>query len=535
MAGLARAFGSGAMTNSIGEISGAETILALGSNATEAHPVIGYRVREAVRKGARLIVADPRETWMAKTAMIHLRLRPGTDIALLNGMLNVIIAEGLADENFIANRTEGFDNLSKAVSRYTPEYAAEITGVPAESIREAARIYGSSERASILYTLGITQHICGTENVMAVANLALATGNIGKPSTGVNPLRGQNNVQGACDMGALPDVYTSYQKVEDPAIREKFEQAWGVKLNPRPGLTAPEFTDEAYNGKVKAMFIMGENSVVTDADTNHLIKALENLELLVVQDLFLTETAEYADVVLPAACFAEKEGTFTNTERRVQIFEQAVAPPGEALPDWQIITGLARKLGFPWTYSSAEEIFAEMASLSPLYVGITYERLRKEGLQWPCTGADHPGTPYLHADKFTRGRGLFHALEYRPPAETPDKKYPFILNTGRHLFHYGTMTRFSRGLDLTRPEELVQINGEDADRLGIEEGDMVKLSSRRGEVDVKATITDTVLPGNIYMTIHYRESMANILTNSALDPITKTPEMKVCAVKLTKI
>jgi len=534
VAGLARAFGSGAMTNSIGEIPGADTILALGSNATEAHPVIGYRVREAVRKGAKLIVADPRETWFARAAMIHLRLKAGTDIALLNGMMNVIISEGLANEDFIATRTEGFADLSKTVARYTPEYAAEITGVPAELIREAARVYATSERASILYTLGITQHICGTENVMAVANLALATGNIGKPSTGVNPLRGQNNVQGACDMGALPDVYTSYQKVEDPAAREKFEKAWGVELNPEPGLTSPEFIDEACQGKVKAMFIMGENSIVTDADTNHLIKALENLELLVVQDIFLTDTAEYADVVLPAACFAEKEGTFTNTERRVQIFEKAVTPPGEALPDWQIVTMLARKLGLPWDYSSAEEVFAEMASLSPLYAGISYERLRKEGLQWPCPDADHPGTPYLHVDRFSRGLGLFHALEYRPPAELPDEEYPFLLNTGRHLFHYGTMTRFSRGLDLSRPEELLQVNSADAARLGIKEKDMVKLTSRRGEVDVKATITDIVPPGTLFMTLHYRESMVNLLTISAFDSITRTPEMKVCAVKLTR-
>lgn len=536
MAGLATVFGSGAMTNSIGEISGADAIFIIGSNTTETHPVIGYRVREAVRNGAKLIVADPRDIDLARDAAVHLQQKPGTDVALLNGMLNVIINEGLTDSSFIDKRTEGFDRMKEAVARYTPEYAAEITGVPAVLIREAALAYASAGKATILYTMGITQHTSGTDNVLCIANLAMATGNVGKSSTGVNPLRGQNNVQGACDMGALPVVYTAYQKVGDPAVQDKFSGAWDVKLNDKPGLTVTEIFDGAINGNIKALYVMGENPAISDANTNHVIEALEKAEFLVVQDIFLTETAQYADVVLPAACFAEKDGTFVNTERRVQLSRRAVVSPGEALPDWMILTELANSLGLNWSYNSAGDVFKEIASLSPSYAGITYERLENGGLQWPCPDAEHPGTPFLHGEQFPRGQGLFSAVDYRPPAEEVDGEYPFILTTGRHLYHYhtGTMTRRSAGLEQSRPEEQIQISMEDAAEHGIEEGDTIEISSRRGTVKAKADITSTVPPGVIFMTFHYAEANANLLTNSALDPVSKTPEFKVCAVKITK-
>ena len=536
MAGLATAFGSGAMTNSIGEITGAQAILVIGSNTTETHPVISYRIREAVRKGAVLIVADPREIALVDIATYHLRLKPGTNVALINGLLNIIISEDLVDVEFIEKRTEGYERLKKVVAKYTPEYTAQITGVPVDLLRGAARAYAAVDRAAILYTMGITQHVSGTDNVMALANLALATGNVGRESAGVNPLRGQNNVQGSCDMGALPNVYTGYQKVGDPAVQEKFSKAWGVKLSDQPGLTVTGAMAKAYAGEIKAMYIMGENPILSEANAAHVADALEKLDFLVVQDIFMTETAAYADVILPAASYAEKLGTYTNTERRVQLSYAAVPPPGDARPDWAIIADLANRLGFAWRYDGPEDIFAEMASLTPSYAGISYGRLAVKGLQWPCPTADHPGTPYLHKGKFSRGLGLFNPVEYRPPAEEPDAEYPLILTTGRHAFHYhtGTMTRRSYGLEKHRPEELVQINPEDAARLELSEGDRVEVSSRRGKVMARVTLTEKVAPGTIFMTFHYREAAANLLTNDALDPVSCIPELKVCAVKVRK-
>jgi len=523
------------MTNSIGEIENAGCLLVIGSNTTANHPVIGYRVRRAKKRGAGLIVVDPRRIELAEDADIFLQLKPGTNVALLNSIMNVILDEGLADQKFIDERTEGFEELKQLLAAYTPEKMEDVTGVSADLVRQAARLYARAESASILYTMGITQHTSGTDNVLSVANLAMMTGNVGRPSTGVNPLRGQNNVQGACDMGALPNVYTGYQKVGDSAVQKKFSSAWGVKLNDKPGLTVSEIFAAADKGDVKALYIMGENPVLSDPNASHVVDALKKLDFLVVQDIFLTETAKYADVVLPATTFAEKEGTFTNTERRVQRVRRAVSPRGESRPDWEIITDLASRLGFDWNYASPASIMEEIASLTPSYGGISYQRLEKEGLQWPCPSADHPGTLFLHSGKFSRGKGLFTAVEFKPADELPDQAYPFLLTTGRNHFHYhtGTMTRRSC-LKEHVDEELMQINPEDAQRLGIKDGDVVKVRSRRGEVSPRVVLTDTVPTGVVFMTFHFRETAVNLLTNPALDAKAKIPELKVCAVQVEK-
>ncbi len=523
------------MTNSINEISGADFILACGTNTADCHPVISYKVNKAVRNGAKLVVIDPRATDFAAWADEHLQLKPGTDIALFNGFANVIINENLWNKDFVANRTEDFEALKEAVAKYTPEYVEGITGVPAEKIKEVARAYAGAERAMILYTMGVTQHVVGTNNVWAVANLAMLCGQIGRESTGVNPLRGQNNVQGACDMGALPNVLTGYQSVADPSVREKFNKAWNCNIPEKPGLTVTEMMSAAAHGDIKAMFIMGENPVLSDADANHVAEALEKLDFLVVQDIFLTETARYADVVLPAACFAEKDGTFSNTERRVQRVRKAVDPPGEALADWEIICRIANAMGYQMNYASPAEIMDEIASLTPSYGGISFARLEKNGLQWPCPTPDHPGTPFLHGEKFSRGLGKFHAVEHIPPDEQPDEQYPFILTTGRRLYHYhtGTMTRIGM-LGVQMPGDYLEINCADAERLKINDGDKVKVTSRRGAIEIPAKITDTVPPGVVFASFHFAETPINKLTNPKYDAISKIPELKVCAVNVTK-
>ncbi len=516
----------------------ADTFFIIGSNTTETHPVIGYRIRKAIKEGASLIVADPRRIELAEHADVFLQLRPGTNEALLNGMLNVVINEGLYDRDFIRERTEGFDEVAAAIQKYTPEYVAQITGVPAEAIRKAARLYAGAKNAAILYTMGVTQHTSGTSTVFAIANLAMATGNVGKPYAGVNPLRGQNNVQGACDMGGLPTVFTGYQPVASPEIRKKFEEAWGVTLNPDPGLTITEMMNAALDGRVKMLYVMGENPALTEANLQHTREALEKVDFLVVQDIFLTETAAMADVVLPAAAFAEKDGTFVNTERRVQLIRKAVPAPGSARSDWQILQELAQKIGLNWQYGGTAEIFAEMASLTPSYAGISHERLEREGgLQWPCPSPDHPGTPYLHSQNFTRGKGLFNVVEYTPAAEQTDPEYPLVLTTGRNLYHYhtGTMTHRSKGIEAQSPEELAQVSFEDAARLGIRDGDVVKLCSRRGELETRVRVTDMVPPGVVFMTFHHASAPVNILTNDQVDPVAKIPELKVCAVKMEKV
>lgn len=533
MAGLATTFGSGAMTNSIAEIDGAELMMLIGTNTTEAHPVIGYKMRQAKRRGAKLIVVDPRRIELAEEADYWLRLEPGTDIPLLNGLMHIIIKEGLYDKKFIEERTENFEALKSTVENYTPEFVSKLTGVPEEDLYAVARLYATTDKAMLFYVLGITEHVCGTNNVMSTANLAMLTGHLGRPSTGVNPIRGQNNVQGACDMGALPNVYSGYQKVIDAAPREKFEKAWGVNLPAENGLMIAQMFEKANEGELKAMYILGENPVLTDPNSNEIRSGLEKLEFLVVHELFLTETAEYADVVLPAASFAETDGTFTSTERRIQRVRKAIDPiPGQA--NWQTIMAMSNALGYPMNYASPEEIWDEMASLTPSLAGVSYPRLEEKGLQWPCPNADHPGTPYLHANVFSRGKGLFQPSEHIPPYETPDEEYPFLLSTGRILYHYNVTTPYSKGIQSMWSEEFAQINPEDAARLEIETGDKVKVTSRRGEVTTRVEVTDKVMPGKIWMSFHHTASPTNVLTSPGLDPITKTGEYKVCAVKVEK-
>jgi len=536
VAGLANIFGSGAMTNSIREIEGMEVIFIIGSNTKETHPVIANRMIKAYRKGARIIVADPRRVPMVKFAEVFLKMRPGTDIALLNSIAHVIIKEGLHNKDFIQTTTERFEDWRKSIEGYAPEAVEKITGVPKDEIVRAARIYGASRKAGIFYTMGITQHACGTDNVTAVANLATLTGNIGRESTGVNPLRGQNNVQGASDAACLPNVYPGYQKVDLPEIQTKFEKAWGVKLSPQPGLTATEMINAAAEGKLKAMYIMGENPLITDPNAHHTIHALERLEFLVVQDIFLTETARYADVVLPAACSFEKDGTFTNTERKVQRIRRAVRPPGNARDDLSIIMDIAKRMGHPMEYGSPDKVLEEFGAVWPALRGITYQRIAKQGISWPCPSEDHPGTPYLYKDGFPKGKVPFVAVLYSPPAEVTDDEYPFLLTTGRNLFQYhsGSMTRRVDPIEEHAGSPYVEMNPEDAKRLDRKDGEMVTVKSRRGEIDIRVRITPMVSEGIVFIPMHYHEAAANVLTNDALDPKVKIPELKVCAVKISK-
>ncbi len=529
------------MTNSVEGISRNEALFVIGSNTTENHPIIGLRMKEAVARGAQLIVADPRKIPLVKFATLWLRHKPGTDSVLLNAMMHVILAEGLEDKAFIADRTEGFVDFVESLKEFTPDFAEKITGVPAEDICKAARIYASAGNAGIYYAMGITQHVMGTNNVHAVGNLAMLTGNLGKDAAGVNPLRGQNNVQGACDMGCLPDVLPGYQKVANAEVRQKFESAWGVSLSDRPGLPASEMTEAMLAGRMKGMYIFGENPAVSDPNTNHAIKGFESLEFLVVQDIFLTETAELADVVLPSASFAEKNGTFTCSERRVQRVRPAIASPGEAREDLSIIHEIYTRLrgGDTAANIQAREIFAEVASLWPGIAGIGYDRLEQDSLQWPCPTQDHPGTPFLFEKAFPlneTGKALFTKVPYVLSNELPDVEYPFVLTTGRELFHYhtGTMTRRSTGLDLVAPEAFVEVNPADARDLGVKDKEMLTVTSRRGTIRVKARVSDIVPPKVVFIPFHYKEAAANRLTSDALDPICKIMEAKVCAVRLER-
>ncbi len=537
MAGLATTFGSGAMTNSMNELGDASCILAIGTNTTAAHPVIGFMVKQAVRKGTKLIVANPREIALCRYADLWLRHHPGSDVALLMGIMRVIVDKGWLDSAFIDERTENFEALKESLKGFDLNFVERITGVPGAQIVEAARMYANNKPASIIYAMGITQHSHGTDNVLAIADLAMLTGNIGKPSTGVNPLRGQNNVQGACDMGALPNVYPGYQAVTDPAIREKFEKAWDCQLPAAAGLTMPDILEAISQGQIKAVYLVGENPMLSEPYLNHVGEVFHKLDFLVVQDIFMSETAEMADVVLPGASFAEKDGTFTNTERMVQRVRQAVKPVGNSEPDWWIACQIGQRMGGEgFDFVGPTQIMDEIASLTPSYGGITYARLEDGGLQWPCPTVEHPGTPILHTQKFTRGKGKFVAPEYRPSMELPDADYPLVLTTERSLFHYhtGTMTRKVKGLNTFLGEGMVEINPEDAAALGIGDGEMVKIASRRGEVTAKAKVTEVSPVGVVSMNFHFAESPANVLTNPALDPVSKIPELKVCAVRVEK-
>ena len=538
MAGLATTVGSGAMTNSIGDIIDADVLFVIGSNTSESHPVLALQMKKAVReRGAKLILVDPRRIELAQFAHLHLRHRPGTDVALIHAMANVILAEGLQNKDFIETRTEEFEAFKKSVAEWTPERAQRVTGVPSDLIAEAARLYAMANAAAIFWAMGITQHTTGTDNVKSLANLAMLCGQVGRPGTGLNPLRGQNNVQGACDMGGLPNVFPGYQQVTDEGIRRKFAAGWNVPykhLSAEAGLTVTEIIDAVLDGEVHAIYIMGENPILSDPDQTHVREALEAVDFLVVQDIFLNETAELADVVLSGVSFAEKEGTFTNTERRVQLIRKAIPSTGEAKPDWKIITMLAQEMGEDWVYDNVAEIFDELARLTPQYGGLSHARLEQGGMQWPCPTADHPGTPILHVGKFASGLGRFSVIEYREPAELPDEEYPFVLSTGRVLFHWhgGTLSRRSPGLDSLAPEAEIEINPEDASRLEVYDGQSVKVRSRRGAVIAKVVVTRRSLPGVVFMTFHYAEAAANLLTPKHLDPVAKIPEYKVSAVQI---
>lgn len=539
MAGLATSLGNGAMTNSIGELDEMgqrDCIFAIGTNTTECHPILGIGMLRAAERGAKLVVADPRAITLTQHADVWLRLKPGTDVALLNGIAHVLIEEGMADMDFIEARTENFEAFKKTVERYTPEVAEAITTVPAEDIRRAARIIGNSENTATYYTMGITQHTSGVDNVLACSNIALMTGNIGKAKGGVNPLRGQNNVQGACDMGALPNYLPDYQLVTDDALRAKFNAAWGVEVPTKVGLKIPEVFEGIGKNELKALFVFGENPMRSDPDVNHVKHCLEEVDFLIVQDIFMTETAEMADVVLPGASFAEKDGTFSSTERRVQRIRKAVEPIGDSKPDWLILTELMQAMDYPATYASPEEIFEEMRTLMPTYAGITYERLEKGGLQWPCWDEHHPGTPVLHVGKCDRGLGKFVPADYMDPAEMPDEEYPLMLTTGRVVAHYhtGTMTRRCWGLNGLSSEESLEMHPDDADALDILDGEEIIVSTRRGEIRTRAQVTERVPKGLTFITFHFSEAPGNVLTNSAADPVTGTAELKVCAVRVQK-
>ncbi|MFZ4398691.1 MAG: formate dehydrogenase subunit alpha [Bacteroidales bacterium] len=540
VSGLVQTFGSGAMTNSIDEFTNTKTILSIGSNTTAAHPIIALHIKQAKRMGAKIIVANPKEIDLCRYADIFLQQYPGTDVALLLGMIRVIIDENLYDEKFIQERCENYETFIQSLEDYSLDQVEKITGVPGSKIAEAARIYATNSPSSIVYAMGITQHTHGTDNVLAISNLALLTGNIGKESSGVNPLRGQNNVQGACDMGALPDVFPGYQKVDNPTAQDKFEKSWGVKLDNKFGITHTEIITEIEKGNIKALYQIGENPVLSEADSNHVKKALEKLDFFVVQDIFMNETAQYADVILPAASFAEKNGSFTNTERRVQRIRKAIEPIGDSKPDWWICCEIAKRMGAKgFEFSSSEEIFREACSLTPIYAGISYKKIESEGIQWPCPTNDHPGTKFLHAEKFATpsGKAKFIPLTYKISAELPDKDFPLLLTTDRSLYHYhtSTMTRKVDGLRLLDKEELFKINPADAKKFNVTDGEMIKVKSRRGEVIVKVKVTEICQEGVVSMTFHFFETPTNELTICAVDPIAKIPETKVCAVNIEKI
>jgi predicted molibdopterin-dependent oxidoreductase YjgC len=553
-----QAFGSGAMTNSIGEIRDADCILITGSNTAEAHPVISYEVVRAAQKGANLIIIDPRRIPLVDHATLFLQPHPGTDIYIFLAMMHVIIREGWLNEEFIKTRTEGFDEFAAIVENYTPERAALISGVAEEQIELAARLYAQGERANgeshyedsrghstILYAMGITQRSNGTDNVMTLANLSMLCGQIGLPSTGVNPLRGQANVQGACDVGCLVNVFPGYQRVTMDDGREKLAKHWKVESLPAEvGLTIVEATHAAMEGGVRAMYVMGENPMMSDPNTNHVEQAFRNLDFMVVQDIFPSETAYMAHVLLPAASSLEKDGTFTNSERRVQLIRKVITPPGEALPDWQITAAIAERVAHKmgdqsaakrWEFPDVNSIFDELASSTPIYGGMAYDRLDPSGLQWPCPDRDHAGTPILHVGKFSRGLGKFNPVEARDPVEQTDEEYPLTLTTGRVLYHYhsGTMTRRSGPLHWREPRSYAEINAEDAAAIGLEDGSAVEIHSRRGKVRTKTKISENVPPGTVFLAFHWREAPANRLTQDhTLDPVAKIPEYKVSAVRL---
>jgi len=550
VAGLAASFGSGAMSNSMDDVAKeAKAFFIIGSNTTEQHPVFGTMLRRAVRfRGAKLVVADPRRIDITEFATLHLRQRPGTDIALINGLMYIILEKGWEDKSFIEERTENFDEFKATVMDYPPDKVAEITGVPVEKLYEAVEILAANSPMAVIWAMGITQHIVGVRNVMDLANLQMLLGNMGKAGGGVNPLRGQNNVQGACDMGGWPNVYPAYQSVTSDEAHEKFEKAWGATGNTKVGLTVTEMIPGILDGRIRSLYILGEDPVMSDPDTKHIRHCLEEIDFLVLQEIFPSETAAYADVLLPGISFVEKTGTFTNTERRVQMVNKAIEPLGEARPDWwitseiakRILNGSRERVPFEapysgWDYRDTSEIMSEINALTPSYGGITHERLLKgERLQWPCPTAEHPGTPVLHTKQFTRGKGKFMPIDHVPPAERPDDEYPMVMSTGRVLYHWhgGQMTRRAKGLMEVYVEALVELNPSDAEKLGVNGNKTLRITSRRGSIVAQAWVTDRVPPGMVYANFHFPEASANELTLAALDPVSKIPEYKVTAVRV---
>jgi len=550
VAGLAASFGSGAMSNSMDDVAKyAQAFFIIGSNTTEQHPVFGAMLRQAVKqRGAKLVVADPRKIDITEFATLHLRHRPGTDIALLNGLMYIILEKGWENKTFIEERTECFDEFKATLMDYPPEKVAEVTGVPVEKLYEAAEIIALSKPTAVLWAMGITQHIVGVRNVMDLANFQMMLGNMGVPGGGVNPLRGQNNVQGACDMGGLPNVYTAYQAVTNDEIREKFLKAWGATSSNKVGLTVTEMMPGILEDKIDALYIVGEDPVMSDPDTKHIRHCLEEIEFLVLQEIFPSETAAYADVLLPGVTFAEKTGTFTNTERRVQMVRKAIEPLGEARPDWWITSEIAKRVisgsservpseapHSGWEYDDTSAIMDEINALTPSYGGITHARLENgERLQWPCPTLDHPGTPILHTKQFTRGKGKFAPIDHIPPAEKPDDTYPMVMSTGRVLYHWhgGQMTRRAKGIMQVYGEALIEMNPNDAEKIGVNGNKMIRVTSRRGSIEAQAWVTDRVPPGMVYANFHFPNASANELTHAALDPVAKIPEYKITAVKV---
>jgi formate dehydrogenase alpha subunit len=537
VAGLAATFGSGAMTNPLQDVLKSKVIMIIGTNTTSNHPIIANYIYEAVQKrGAKLIVVDPRKIKLVGISHLWLRHKLGTDVALINGFMHVIINENLQAQAYIDARVTGYEDLKACVAKYTPEYVSDITGVPAEDIIATARLFATEGPGAILYAMGITQHTSGTDNVKSLGALSMLCGYVGVDGGGVNPLRGQNNVQGACDMGGLPNVFTGYQPVNDIGAHEKFAKAWNADhLSEKVGMTVTEMVP-ASGKSIKALYIMGENPILSDADGHHVAKSLSALDFMVVQDIFLTETAKLADVVLPSTCFAEKEGTFTNTERKVLRVRKALDPPGEAWDDSRILSAISERMGYPMKYADASAVMDEINRLTPSYGGITYRRIENIGLVWPCPAPDHPGTPVLHVNGFARGKGTFFAIEYRAPAELSDAEYPTLLTTGRVHQHYhtGTMTRKGSALNSLYPEPLAEINAADAKIMDIADGSYVNIISRRGRLKVKTTVSEMTDRGVVFMPFHFFESAVNLLTNGVLDPVSKIPEFKVCAVRIEK-
>jgi formate dehydrogenase major subunit/formate dehydrogenase alpha subunit len=540
------------MSNSMDDVAQqAQAMLIIGSNTTEQHPVFGAMIRQAaLNRKIKLVVADPRKIDITEFATLHLRQRPGTDVALINGLMYIILQKGWEDKKFIAERTEGFDEFKAVVDQYPPQKVSEITGIAVEKLYEAAEILATNKPMAVIWAMGITQHIVGVRNVMDLANLQMLLGNMGVPGGGVNPLRGQNNVQGACDMGGLPNVYSAYQAVTNEEVRKKFESAWGAVASDKVGLTVTEMIPMAGEGKIKALYILGEDPIMSDPDSKHIRQCFEKCDFVVLQEIFPSETSKYADVLLPGVSFAEKTGTFTNTERRIQMCHKAIEPSGEALDDWRITAELAKKIlagggrtvnggtHSGWDYANTAEIMQEIASLAPSYAGVTHERLdRGERLQWPVKSLDHAGTPILHVGAFPRGKGKFAPIDHVPPAERPDDDYPMILSTGRVLYHWhgGEMTRRAKGLMEVYGHSLVELNPDDATRLGLNGKRRVRITSRRGKIEAEAWITDRVPPGMVYANFHFPEANANELTIAALDPVSKIPEYKVCAVRVERV